>query len=236
MYRIWLAIIFAATFGLGEPPLSLKIDYERGSFVLQNLKWSANGLPWFEGIVLNKTGADWKEVFFSIAVTGNDGTPDFFLVPITLGLRNGDTNTFTVSRSYSKSLMPLRSATGRFLKGIERTAEKGRVYSGPIALQSDCITDVASLSDLSGLALRKKATELVQYGCMETVQGAFVMTSAKSIFVPPTGPKKVEFIEAALSIGDPSHRTLKNGWIRADRIVPGEAEIWVNRTNPDLLK
>lgn len=64
-----------------------------------------------------------------------------------------------------------------------------------IAKDEDCLNDLASaMQVLKGLELRKKLTELVQYGCIELVPAGYVVRVAKSFVI---GQNRIPAIDAA---------------------------------------
>lgn len=116
-------------------------------------------------------------------------------------------------------------------KAQRLTTEDGFHVSGFIAKDEGCFSDYLATKALTGVALRKKLVELVEYGCgfvIEQPQQAEPLPKTKKSF--GVGAKKVAAVMVVLhdeklalgyGLSQLSPHFLETGWVIASALVPG---------------
>jgi hypothetical protein len=108
------------------------------------------------------------------------------------------------------------------------TTKDGFRFSGFVSKDEGCLADYLATTSLTGVLLRKKLTELVEYGCgfvVDSPQGVLVLDGSKKTF--GVGAKKVAAVhvivldEAILLGQGRSPHALEDGWVLASGVVRG---------------
>lgn len=110
------------------------------------------------------------------------------------------------------------------LKVIEKSGER---FSGFIAKDIPCFKDYAQTKLLAGLMLRKKVSELLEYGCISAVETPLEVTVKLGADIVIIGTSKVKIVHILLS--DDRYRVgltetqssshLADGWVSADSLT-----------------
>ena len=197
----------------------------------------------FQGTIKNLSGESLLRVSITGIVHKKDGsvvefTPDVCRSPPSLPPRplyDCDENSIYDSRCPFGQPSPFTSAEFESLNFRLDSAERirrtdGFHVSGFIAKDEGCFSDYLATRSLTGVALRKKLVELVEYGCgfvLDRPLQAKPVEFTKKAF--GTGPKKVVAIlvslfDERLLVGnpkDPSPYSTEFGWVLVSALDPG---------------
>lgn len=113
-------------------------------------------------------------------------------------------------------------------KAQRLNTKDGFHFSGFVAKDEGCFNDYLATTSLTGLALRKKLVELVEYGCgfiVEKSQAANILENTTKTF--RVGTKKLSGVKIYLSdegilLGlEPSPHFSDSGWVLLSALEPG---------------
>jgi hypothetical protein len=114
-------------------------------------------------------------------------------------------------------------------KGQRLVGKEGYHVSGFIAKDQGCLNDYVSATTLSGLALRKKMAELLEFGCGFVVDKPLqaLLTDndikiLKSASKSKTTGLRVGLLDERIFLGiEPSPHNLESGWVAIGALEPG---------------
>jgi hypothetical protein len=196
-------------------------------------------IPVFQGTVKNAS----SENLFGVSVAGfvrkKDGTVIRFKPYICGTSTSCDTlKTFVHETTYPFGQpWPFRPAEFDSVEFVLESAQRvttkdGFHASGFVAKDEGCLNDYLGTRSLTGVNLRKKLVDLVEYGCgffLEHPEAAGVLSGKKKMF--GTGAKRVAAVEIII-VGEeilPGQRSgphvSEYGWIQESALSPGRVLI-----------
>jgi hypothetical protein len=217
--------------------------------MFQHSDYFKEDIPHFQGTVKNTSGERLLGVSIAGIVHKKDGT----VVKFGLGSICGGAALCDLPKGFTHEAMylfsqpwPLKPADFDSLEfTLERAkrliTEDGFHFSGIISKDQGCFSDYLATKTLTGVLLRKKLLELVEYGCgfvVEAPQEALVLEYSKAAF--GVGTKRVAAVEVdllglvdVLMGNKPPSFPFSTGWVPRSTLVPSPvlraAEIGVSK-------
>ena len=204
--------------------------------VFRHSDYFKEDIPAFQGIVKNVSGEKLLGVSVAGIVHKKDGTVIKFRLDSVCetvapcDFPKGFTHEVTYPFPQPWPFKPADFDSLEFTleKAQRLTTEDGFHFSGFISKDEGCFNDYLATKSLTGVILRKRLVELVEYGCgfaLETPQAVGVLDKTKKTF--GTGAKKVAAVQVyildeGVFLGhERSPHFLDTGWVPVSALIPG---------------